>query len=94
MEVADAERLFASPAHPYTRALIAASLLDEIGLDAASRLISGDPPSPINPPSGCHFHPRCPLASDRCRIERPHLQAAARVHDVACHNWTALGADR
>ncbi len=84
VEVAPADRVFDRPRHPYT-----AALLDEIPrLDRRGRrfsAISGEIPSPVNPPPGCHFHPRCPLAHDRCRVERPVLRNLAPGQDVACH---------
>ena len=91
VEIAPVDELFAAPAHPYSQALIAASLLDEIGLENASRLARGEPPSPVRPPPGCRFHPRCPLADERCSRERPRLQAATRSRRVACHHWRRPG---
>ncbi len=84
VEVADAGRVFDAPRHPYT-----AALLEEIPrLDRRGRrfaAIKGEIPSPVNPPKGCHFHPRCPLAFDRCRTERPPLVSVGAGQDVACH---------
>lgn len=84
VEVADAGRVFDAPRHPYT-----AALLEEIPrLDRRGRrfaAIKGEIPSPVNPPKGCHFHPRCPLAFDRCRTERPPLVQVADGQEVACH---------
>jgi peptide/nickel transport system ATP-binding protein len=83
VEVADSARLFAAPAHPYTRLL-----LDTVpDLRAAGRRrepVAGEVPSPIDPPPGCAFHPRCPFANARCRSERPAL-AALPGGAVACH---------
>lgn len=87
VEMAPVEQIFQAPRHPYTKALNAASLLDEIGLDAASRLAEGEPPSPVHPPSGCHFHPRCPLADETCRRHVPTLERIAENHEVSCHHW-------
>jgi len=85
MEVAPARLLCRSPRHPYTQALISA--VPEV--DPASRrerlVLSGDVPSPIDPPRGCPFHPRCPLAEDRCRQSRPWLREVSPGHHVACH---------
>ncbi|MCY6379380.1 ABC transporter ATP-binding protein [Hoeflea prorocentri] len=84
VEVAETTDLFAHPRHPYTRALIGSAPRLE-----AKKLkfepIKGEIPSPINPPIGCHFHPRCPLAIDRCRVERPALVASEAGHLAACH---------
>jgi peptide/nickel transport system ATP-binding protein len=84
VELAEATEVFREPKHPYTRAL-----LDEVPtLEPKKRqfsAIKGEMPSPLNPPSGCHFHPRCPLAFDRCSRERPALRALANGHLAACH---------
>ena len=84
VESAPTEVAFARPRHPYT-----AALLEEIPrIDRRRRRFStirGEIPSPVNPPSGCHFHPRCPFAFERCVIERPVLKAVAGGHEAACH---------
>ncbi len=83
VETAPAERVFTTPRHPYTRLLMDA--LPDIGMTGRMRTpVGGEVLNPINPPSGCHFHPRCPLANDRCRRESPALQDAAGTL-VACH---------
>ena len=84
VESAPAAELYAQPNHPYTEALI----LEVPRLDARRRRyvpIRGEIPSPLAPPSGCHFHPRCPRAVERCRIERPGLREIAPGHLSACH---------
>ena len=85
VESADSDELFANPLHPYTRALLSASL----PLDPDSRreeiVLTGEVPSPLNPPSGCRFHPRCPFAMPICAEVQPVLKDAATRHQVACH---------
>jgi peptide/nickel transport system ATP-binding protein len=82
-EVADIDDLFTAPAHPYTRLLL--DTLPDLTMTGKPRTpIAGEVPSPIDPPSGCVFHPRCAYAEGRCRTERPEL----RQHEgslVACH---------
>jgi peptide/nickel transport system ATP-binding protein len=84
VEEADTETVFRRPNHPYTR-----SLLDSVPrIDARKRAfhpVKGEIPSPLNPPPGCHFHPRCPQATERCRVERPLLRDVAPGHRSACH---------
>ncbi len=87
VETAPAAALFAGPLHPYTRALLAASPSIDPDRRAADAVIEGELPSPLNPPSGCAFHPRCPHATDQCRAEMPPLAALATGHDVRC--WHA-----
>jgi peptide/nickel transport system ATP-binding protein len=84
VEIADKRSIFARPNHPYTQALMA----DAPRLDAkvvAHRPIQGELPSPLNPPTGCTFHPRCPRAMRRCSEERPVLRSIAEGHWSACH---------
>ncbi len=72
--------------HPYTKALFAAYPdPNPTHRDSRTRTIMGDVPSPINPPAGCHFHPRCPFVMDRCRVEYPELRETQSDHFVACH---------
>lgn len=89
MEYADADSLMSRPRHPYTQALIAAIPVPDPDHERAGVVLGGDVPSPIDPPSGCPFHTRCPHAEDRCRSERPELREVARSgaipHRVACH---------
>ena len=86
VEIGPAEDIFAHPAHPYTQALISAVPKPATGGTARQRIIlTGDVPSPINPPSGCRFHPRCPVAQNRCRNERPALVPGTDGRSVACH---------
>jgi dipeptide transport system ATP-binding protein len=91
VESAAKASLFARPLHPYTRALLSATP----SIDPARRLtqirLSGDVPSALALPSGCAFHQRCPMASERCRIERPELRLLAG-HEVACHHAEAMAA--
>ena len=85
VEIAPAERIYAAPHPPYTRALLSAVPNPEPGKKRERLSIAGDVPSPIRPPSGCAFHPRCPYAEERCRREEPALIAGANGHAVACH---------
>ena len=85
VEVASREDLFEHPAHPYTRALLAASLPEEPGAPGDFTALRGEPPSPVNPPTGCRFHPRCPQAGDLCATQAPELATARPEHRAACH---------
>ena len=83
VEMGSRDRVFNDPLHPYTRVLLAASLLEENGL-AAGGDVRGEPPSPLDPPRGCRFHPRCAIARPRCAIEEPRLEGAPGDHRAAC----------
>jgi peptide/nickel transport system ATP-binding protein len=85
VELADRRNLFKYGRHPYTHALLSAVPVPEPGLRMGRVALRGDVPSPINPPSGCRFHTRCPFAFDRCRIEEPQLREVASQHLAACH---------
>ena len=84
VEEAPARTFFAQPAHPYSTALLA-ELPDLAAGKRRFQPIRGELPSPLDPPAGCAFHPRCPHAMDRCRVERPLLREIAPGHRVACH---------
>ena len=84
VELAPAERFALQAAHPYTAALIAAVPRPDPNLSQPSFVMEGDVPNPIDPPPGCSFHPRCPRAVDRCRIEQPELIDLGQGHSVAC----------
>ncbi|NLJ62485.1 MAG: dipeptide ABC transporter ATP-binding protein [Alcaligenaceae bacterium] len=83
VEIAKRDRLFATPRHPYTQMLLGA-IPDMSGTGKARTPVAGEVPNPLNPPSGCTFHPRCPLATDRCRQQRPELLEQDGTL-VACH---------
>jgi oligopeptide/dipeptide ABC transporter ATP-binding protein len=85
VEAAAARDIIRSPQHPYTQALISA--VPEVDPDTKRQriLLPGDVPSPIHPPGGCPFHPRCPIAQARCQTEPPLLEAGAADHFTACH---------
>jgi oligopeptide/dipeptide ABC transporter ATP-binding protein len=85
VEVADKARLFASPQHPYTEALLSAVPMAKPGARRDRVILRGDIPSPIDPPPGCRFHTRCPYAEERCRREIPVMREVATGHVVACH---------
>jgi oligopeptide/dipeptide ABC transporter ATP-binding protein len=85
VEYGDKAALFANPLHPYTEALLAAVPLPDPSLARQKHRVTGDVPSPIDPPSGCHFHPRCPIAEARCKVERPELREVAPGRQVSCH---------
>ena len=82
MEIGSKEQVVNRPAHPYTQALIAVSDPDS-GLD--DDVVTGEIPSPLNPPSGCPFHPRCPRADSRCAESKPLLRQLGPAHWAACH---------
>jgi oligopeptide/dipeptide ABC transporter ATP-binding protein len=86
VEVAPRRALFSAPRHPYTQGLLRAAPRPDPTQRTVNIAISGEPPSPLDPPPGCHFHTRCPLASARCRSERPALAAPDEEHLVACHH--------
>ena len=85
VEYSPTEELYNNPLHPYTKALFSAALPahpDDIGDEI---VLTGEVPSPINPPSGCNFHPRCPFAMDRCSVEEPVLKEVGTGHLLSCH---------
>jgi oligopeptide/dipeptide ABC transporter ATP-binding protein len=91
VELADKTALFEQPRHPYTQALLSAIPVPDVSVKRQRIILQGDVPSPINPPSGCRFHTRCPHARDRCRTEEPAL-TAEDGHATACHFWKDIDA--
>jgi len=89
VELAPRDALFGQPMHPYTRTLIAAVPVPDPALRGGRQTVPGDPPSPIDPPSGCRFHTRCPIAAAICSREVPQLRECGRAHWVACHFATS-----
>jgi peptide/nickel transport system ATP-binding protein len=85
VERARTKELFRNPAHPYTKALFSAALPAHPDVVREEMILSGEVPSPINPPAGCRFHPRCPFAMDRCAEVEPQEKEIAAEHLVACH---------
>ena len=85
VETASKDALFSQPLHPYTRALLAAIPRPDPAQRLGRQVPGGDVPSPLNPPSGCHFHTRCPFAAERCRTEAPPLRTISPGHASACH---------
>jgi len=84
IEAGDAEDLFREPLHPYSQALLRAMPIMDTRRHSLEEAVTGDLPSPIAPPPGCPFHPRCPHAMARCREERPLLKAVATGRAVSC----------
>jgi peptide/nickel transport system ATP-binding protein/oligopeptide transport system ATP-binding protein len=84
-ERADTEELFKNPLHPYTKALFSAALPGHPDIVREEIILAGEVPSPINPPSGCRFHPRCPFVMPQCSEIEPEEKAIAPNHMVACH---------
>lgn len=87
MELASRDELYENPLHPYTQALLSAVPIPDPALEKKrSRIIlEGDVPSPVNPPSGCRFHTRCPIAEEVCKVEKPTWREVGPRHWVACH---------
>jgi oligopeptide transport system ATP-binding protein len=98
-ESASVETLFNQPLHPYTQALLSAIPVPDPKVEARRQriILTGDVPSPAHPPAGCRFSTRCPIAVERCHVERPELKEVTRGHTVACfladpHGSSALHA--
>ena len=85
VEKAKTKELFSKPLHPYTKALFSAALPSHPDITREEIILTGEVPSPINPPSGCRFHPRCPFAMEKCSHEVPELREVAPDHQVSCH---------
>ena len=86
VEIGPCDQVYESPLHPYAKALISAAPVPDPDYDKSNRVIlQGDLPSPANPPSGCAFHTRCPMAQDKCKTELPLLREITPGHSSACH---------
>ncbi len=93
VEMAERNEIYRNPVHPYTRALLSAVPIPDPVLDAQRErvLLTGEVPSPLNPPSGCVFHPRCPVAEDQCAVAVPELRQVETDHWAACIRATGYG---
>ncbi len=91
VELADVEQLYKQPRHPYTEALLNSVPVPDPQHVRQHQILSGEIPSPIDPPEGCHFHPRCPYAQEICRQEYPSLIEQAEGHQAACHFSDEVG---
>jgi oligopeptide/dipeptide ABC transporter ATP-binding protein len=85
VEYADTRSIFTNAQHPYTEALLAAVPVPDPAIKRKKIVLQGDVPSPVKPPSGCHFHTRCPYAVERCKVDVPSLREIAPGHHVSCH---------
>ena len=85
VEMSPVKDLFENPSHPYTKALMSAALPSHPDTVKEEIILTGEVPSPLNPPSGCHFHTRCPFVMDRCGLEEPEVKGVSPGHTVACH---------
>ena len=85
VEIAPARELYRNPRHPYTTALLSAVPIPKPGLKRTRIRFTGDVPNPLRPPAGCPFHPRCPQAIERCKVERPVFRPVGNNHSAACH---------
>src|ERR671936_501280 len=96
VEVTDRDSLYENPLHPYTRALLSAVPVPDPVIEAKRQrmILVGDVPSPVNPPAGCRFNPRCPWAEDNCRTDEPPLAEVKPGHWAACHYWKDIEAGK
>ena len=87
VETTDSDDLYTNPLHPYTISLLSAVPIPDPEVDRTRKriILTGDVPSPMNPPSGCPFHPRCYQAADICKVEVPELKTISGEHQAACH---------
>ncbi len=85
VELSPVKELFSNPSHPYTKALMSAALPSHPDTVQEEIILTGEVPSPLNPPEGCHFHTRCPVAMDRCAVDVPVQKEIAPGHTVSCH---------
>jgi oligopeptide/dipeptide ABC transporter ATP-binding protein len=85
VEIGSSTEIFDHPVHPYTKALLSAVPVPDPSVRTERQILTGDIPSPLNPPSGCHFHPRCPDCEERCTIEATSLTDLSGTHRAACH---------
>jgi peptide/nickel transport system ATP-binding protein/oligopeptide transport system ATP-binding protein len=84
MELSPREELFRNPLHPYTKALLSAIPIPDPRLKRDRTILMGDVPNPLNPPAGCRFHPRCPVAIEQCHLQEPPLKEITPGHWAAC----------
>ena len=85
VELSPVQELFNNPSHPYTKALMSAALPSHPDTEQEEIILQGEVPSPLNPPSGCYFHPRCPAAMDRCSVDTPVVKEISEGHTLTCH---------
>ena len=85
VELSPVQELFNNPSHPYTKALMSAALPSHPDTEQEEIILQGEVPSPLNPPPGCYFHPRCPAAMDRCSVDTPEVKEISEGHTLTCH---------
>ena len=85
VELSPVQDLYNNPSHPYTKALMSAALPSHPDMEQEEIILTGEVPSPLNPPSGCYFHPRCPSVMDRCSVDKPEVTEISEGHTLTCH---------